>query len=204
MAAATHETKDAILFSYRIASGDMKYIETNERVVHYRSDSETGGVLWGEIPGCGESCNADLGQMILEYILACEGCDDATMSASLIDIFGKRLGTTLAAKIKQGTPDQTTMEWAKHAVECIHHSLNVPFAVRQVNDGMHFKLDHSPLRDVAARSGIRGRLELAYQVLYALYNHAVQALDPNLSIALPAIPQLVDAPLELALSPGTR
>jgi hypothetical protein len=203
MAAASREIRDEILFIYRIASGEMKYIEVNEREVHFRSDPQTGSLIWGEIPGCGESCNADLAQMILEYAMSCEACDDAAITEGLLNVFGKRLSESLAARIQQIAPTETALERAVRALECIHLSMNVPFSVERDNDEIRCRLDLSPLSEAARRTGIGGRLELAYRALYALYQGVAQTVDPGLSIRLPASPHLVDTVLELTLAPAT-
>jgi hypothetical protein len=69
MGAAPLEMQETLLLRYPIASGDMKFIEVNQRDIYLRNDPASGIVLRGEIPDCGPGCYADLGQVILEYVM---------------------------------------------------------------------------------------------------------------------------------------
>ena len=99
MSAGSQTTNDSPLYTYEIASGDMRYIEINERNLYLRRDPSLGLILRGELPGCGAGCYADLSQVMLEYAMTCEGCKSPQEAAEYVANFGKRLGEILAQQL---------------------------------------------------------------------------------------------------------
>lgn len=202
MGAKTLEMQEALLLRYPIASGDMKFIEVNQRDVYLRNDPVSGIVLRGEIPDCGPSCYADLGQVLLEYAMTCEDCEDPVLSSAHTRTFSKNLGASLATRIQTGMPGETKTAWVTAALECLLRSLNVPFAVEQVGDGTHCAMDYCPLCEAAEQTGMRGRVALAHEALDQLYRFVFAILDPALDIQLPATPHAEGRRLELVISPA--
>jgi hypothetical protein len=197
---ATLEMQEALLLRYPIASGDMKFIEVNQRDVYLRNDPASGIVLRGEIPDCGPGCYADLGQVILEYVMTCEDCEDPELSGAHTATFGKNLGASLATKIKNSMPGEPEAAWVTATLDCLLRSLNVPFTTRQVGDETHYLMDYCPLCKTAEDTGMRGRVALAHQALDQLYQFVFAILDPNLEIQLPAEPHAGQRHLELVIS----
>ena len=97
MTASASQPQESLLYSYRIASGDMKYIEINTREIYLRRDPTAGPVLRGEIPECGASCHATLSRVFLEYAMSCRGLEDSSEVLENVIQFGELLGERLVA-----------------------------------------------------------------------------------------------------------
>ena len=92
MLVENHTTKGDELFSYVVASGDMRFIEIAERVLFLRHDPERGLVIRGEVPECGPACYANLSHILLEHVMGHEDRHQAKQTAKAADQFGQRLG----------------------------------------------------------------------------------------------------------------
>jgi hypothetical protein len=195
MAAGEIGIPEARLMVYPVGSADKVYIEINQRELVLRHDPDLGPVLRGEVPGCGDECAADLGQVILEYVVACDRCGDE----SVLDEFGMQIGKALAAHIRRSLPDDSVLEQATRALLCVLNSQRASYSTEQVPSGLRFELYDCPLCVAAAASGIQGREEQAHRVLYALYRALVQALDPGLHVDLPTSPHMAGETLVITL-----
>lgn len=194
------DIQDVRLYRYPIASEDMKYIEVNQRDIYLRRDPQGDMVLQGEIPGCGDSCDADLAQVILEFVMTCEGCDDPDEVHATAQGFGKALGSALASHVKAGAPGEGIRGWVDAALTCVVRSVKVPYTSEHEAGDWVFMLNHCPLRDAAGRTGIGGRMEAAHAALYALYEGVAEALNPNMRVRLPSASHDEGVPLELEFS----
>jgi hypothetical protein len=153
--------KDAQLFSYPLSSGDMRFIQVNERIIFLRNELELGPVLRGEISGCGTSCFADLSQIFLEFGMNCEGCRDEKSAEAEIVAFGEHLGVALANALRQYIADQSTVEQLTRVFVIVFNSMDVPFSDQRSAEGLHFTLAHCPLCAAGDRSGLNREMALA-------------------------------------------
>lgn len=202
MGAEPLDMQEALLLRYPIASGDMKFIEVNQRDVYLRHDPTSGMVLRGEIPDCGPGCYADLGQVILEYALTCEDCEDPLRSGAHAETFAKNLGASFVTKIQKGMPGATPAARVAAALECLLRSLKVPFTAERAGDETRYVMDTCPLCEAAEQTGMRGRVALAHEALDELVRFVLAILDPALDVQLPATPHAAGEGLELVISPA--
>jgi hypothetical protein len=195
VAAGEMSIPEARLMVYPVGSADKMYIEVNQRELMVRHDPTLGPVLRGEVPGCGAECAADLGQVILEYVVACDRCEDE----SVFDEFGAQIGVALAAHVRRSLPDDSVLKQATRALLCVLNSQRASYSTQQAPIGLRFALYDCPLCVAAANSGIGGREDQAHRVLYALYRALIQTLDPGLHIDLPARPHMAGEALVVML-----
>ena len=66
--------REAQLFTYAIASSELRYSAVHERTIFLRSDPDP--IVRGEICDSGSDCYANLSQVLLEYAMSCECCQD--------------------------------------------------------------------------------------------------------------------------------
>lgn len=170
---------DALLFTYVVASADMRYIERSEREIHLRHVDEKGPVVRGEMSDCGPLCHANLGQILLEYAMSCEGTRDDAVEAEMARGFGQRLGKSLAKRLdgRGGTADGPAELAA--ALQCVLHSLEVPFTAHASDGEMRYQLEYDPVTAAAQEAGIRRGQPVARQALLALLETLPPAMDPG-------------------------
>jgi hypothetical protein len=102
------EIQDAPIFSYAIASGDMRYIEIGEREIYLRNDPKVGLIYRGEIAGCGPECHFELNEILLEFAMSCEGCREESFATKEVIQFGEHLGEVLLARTYRGNQRRST------------------------------------------------------------------------------------------------
>jgi hypothetical protein len=196
IAAVGTRIPEARLLVYRVGSADKIYSEVNQRELRLRHDPDLGPLLRGEVPECGAECVANLGQVILEYVMACERCEDG----SRLDEFGGQIGAALGAHVRRSLPGDPVLEQALRALLCVLNSQEASYTVEQGDDSLRFELDDCPLCLAAKDCGIGGCEAQAHRVLYALCRALVQTLDPGLSIDLPAHPHAPGESLVITLA----
>ena len=162
------EVEDTKLFTYQIASGEMRYIEVNQREVYLRNDPQKGLIVRGEIPGCGEGCHADLCQILLEYALSCEGCGEPMVAAEAMYRFGVRLGKLLSANLCRLDDGLSTGDQLSLVFGCILNSMSVPYDVERTLNNIHYKLSSCPLDEAAKGAGFSRVLPMARRSFSAL------------------------------------
>lgn len=198
MAAVGTRIPESRLLVYRVGSADKIYSEVNQRELRLRHDPGLGPLLRGEVPECGTECFANLGQVILEYVMACERCEDG----SVLDEFGGQIGTAFGAHVRRSLPGDPPLKQALRAMLCVLNSQEASFTVEQSDDALRFVLDSCPLCLAAKDCGIGGCEAQAHRVLYALYRALVHTLDPGLFIDLPAHPHAPSERLAITLVPA--
>jgi hypothetical protein len=179
--------RDAQLFSYPLASGDMRFIQVNERVIFLRNDLELGPVMRGEISGCGTSCFADLSQIFLEFGMNCEGCRDEKSAEEQIIAFGEHLGISLADELRQYVAGQQPVEQLAGVFACVLNSMDVPFSEQRSADKLHFTLAHCPLCAAGDRSGLNREMTLARLGFAAFCTALVSSLSPDWQLLKPLL-----------------
>lgn len=178
--------REAPLFSYPLASGDMRFIQVNERIIFLRNDPDLGPLLRGEISGCGSSCFADLAQILLEFGMNCEGCKDQKSAESEIAAFGERLGISLVNELSQYLGDQHPQDRLASVLICVLNSMDVPFTFQHTPEKLHFTLAHCPLCAAGSKSGLNREMALARLGFAALCQTLVQSLSPEWKLIKPS------------------
>jgi hypothetical protein len=196
MSEQTASPGDTALFSYVIASADMRYIEVNTRQIYLRDDPEQGLVVRGEIPGCGEGCYADLSQMMLEYALSCDGCREQDVAQSSVVEFGERLGKVLAARLAQD-PGRFA-----RAFDCVVRSLGVPFTAERSEASLRYALSTCPLCESGGKTGLKRELGLARQGFAALCQSLLGTLAPDWTMLSPLLGEPQETLEEVVLRRG--
>ena len=194
------EVSDTLLFSYTVASAEMRYIEVGERDIFLRSDPELGLVVRGEMPGCGPSCNANLSRILLEYALTCEGCKDKEEAAESAGLFGVRLGKILAAKLCIDPIRVKPIDNISHSFECILNSMGVSYQIDCTPDQLRFSLDESPLHKAARKTGTNRGVSNALRSFIALCRTMLRILAPEWTIQEPSERYNDDPILEVVLA----
>jgi hypothetical protein len=180
-----HEGRDARLLAYTVASADMRYIEVNEREVYLRNDPALGPVVRGEVPGCDSSCDAGLSQVLLEYVISCEGCKGEPIEADAADRFGRQLGTRLVNNLYPAASETPVMDRLAGAFDCILNSMPVSFRAEHAKNRLDYTLTHDPLQMTAQETGLTRGVDMARRAFVALCTSVIQALAPDWTLARP-------------------
>jgi hypothetical protein len=170
---------DSILFSYPIASGDLRYIEVNTREIHLVGQAESGYLIRGEIPGCGPGCDINLSQILLEFSVSCEGCRDLEAAQETVTQFGKHLAEILAPHFSNATSGGSVNDQIHFAFECLLNSLEVDHAALRAEDRFQFTLQKCPFKSSADQSGFARGLNLAYSGFGALCQSSLFLIAPD-------------------------
>ena len=177
--AETMEIQDTPVFSYPLASADMRYIEIEKRDIYLRSDPETGLVFQGEISGCGPGCFITLNEIFLEFAMSCEGCREESVASEEVIRFGEHLGEVLAAKIQPDISEQPTAEKLSNAFKCILNSMGAKYIEQSKEDHLIYSLDCCPLSECASSTGLSRSVEMAHLSFTALCKYLINALAPD-------------------------
>jgi hypothetical protein len=180
MPAESEVKKDTLLFSYVIASADMRYIERSERDIYLRYEAD-GPLVRGEMPDCGPLCHASLGQVLLEYVMSCEGCGDGEIEAEMAEAFGERLGKALAKRL-DADPDAAPAARLDAAVQCVLRSLEIPFTINEADGEVRYALDGDAIAAAAESAGIRRGQPHARLALMALLRTLAGSLAPGWAV----------------------
>lgn len=175
------EKHTVLLHKYTVASADMRYITINEREIYLHRISPGSYIIRGEMPGCDESCHANLSQTLLEYVLDCEGCADTEEAAEEAQSFGWHMGEVLAKTIKTQNSEHPLAELAAMGVECILSSLEVPYEFR-ASGGLHYRMQYSPLPYSAEQTATQRGIALAQQALISMVKGTLRAVSPDYTL----------------------
>lgn len=179
------ETLDAPVFSYPLASGDMRYIEIGEREIYLRSDTPSGIVFRGEISGCGSECFVELNEILLEYAMSCEGCREESKAGEEVSCFGEHLGKILVANIDDDIADMSVEDKLAYTFKCILNSMSSKYSENISVDRLEYSLDCCPLRECARDTGLNRSVEMAQISFVALCNYLIKSLAPDWELIEP-------------------
>ena len=185
MPAVSQTPTDVPLFTYVIASGDMRYIEINQRNLFLRNDPNLGLILRGELPGCGAGCYADLSQVLFEYAMTCEGCKSLQEAGEYVAGFGKRLGELLAHSLEVEIAPLATDDRLPAALEILLKSMVVAYSCQVSAQRLAFTLDRCPLCETGSISGMGREMEMARHGFAALCASLVAAIAPGWRVVSP-------------------
>ncbi len=172
------------LFRYIIASGEMRYIERTERLVFLEKIPGEVWLVRGVIPGCGSACDANLAQVILEFIMSCEGLDAETHQAAL-RLFAQKNGAAIVDHLRTSALIEEVDLILEYSLQCLFRSLGGEFELQ--SDERHIKVAFGacPLCGLRVESGLQRNGELAHIVLFDLIRTMLYQLDPAARVRLP-------------------
>lgn len=179
------ENQDAPVFSYPLASGDMRYIEIGEREIYLRSDSTTGFVFRGEISGCGSECFVELNEILLEYAMSCEGCREESKAGEEVSCFGEHLGKILVAHTHDAIADLSGEDKLAYSFRCILNSMSSKYSENISMDRLEYSLDCCPLRECASDTGLNRSVGMAQISFVALCKYLIKSLAPDWELIEP-------------------
>ena len=182
--------RETNLFSYVIASADMRYSAVNERSVYLRN-TPAGPVIRGEISGLDSRCNADLSQVLLEFSLSCEACQQLDKAAGIVDCTAHRLGRVLARKLFQDLPHIPVIDQISLASEFVFQSADTKYHFESTPVSITYRLTGCPLWAKAPRIGIAPVIMIARQGFITLYSSMINTIAPNWTTTAP-----IDYPVE--------
>jgi len=185
MSAVSQTSTDSPLYSYVIASGDMRYIEINQRNLFLRRDPNLGLILRGELPGCGAGCYADLSQVLLEYAMTCEGCKSPQEAGEYVAGFGRRLGELIAQRLEPELSALPAQDRLLTTLEFLLKSMVVPYTSEVSSQRLSFTLEYCPLCETGSTSGMTRELVMARHGFAALCASLVTALAPGWNLVSP-------------------
>lgn len=201
MAFSSFHPADVRLFTYTIASGDMRFIPVNERIVFLRHDPQVGPIIRGEIAGCGPECHANLSQVLLEYALSCAGCEDLRHAGELVDCTGERLGRIVGTKLLREMPTAAITERVTGTFSCLLRSMGVAFEMRSASSGLHYSFVACPLRQAAQQTGLGQALASARRGFAAICAGMLHIVAPDWKVTQPARHESEDLLLDIFLHP---
>jgi len=180
------EIQDAPVYSFALASADMRYIEIGERDIYLRTDPKAGLVFRGEISGCGLDCYVELNEILLEYAMSCEGCRDQNVASKEVVRFGEHLGKVLVAKTYPDIAELPTTEKLSIAFKCVLNSMSATYIEESKEDHLEYSLDCCPLRECAKKTGLSRSVEMAHLSFTALCKSLIKEMAPNWALMQPS------------------
>ncbi len=179
------DIQEVPVYSYALASADMRYIEIEKRDIYLRDDPEYGLVFRGEIFGCGTGCFVDLSEILLEYAMSCEGCREEGVASKEVIRFGERLGEILVAKTHHAIANSTIPEKLSSSFKRILNSMSTTFIEEIKEDHLQYSLDCCPLSECAKTTGLSRNAEIASVSFIALCKSVIKALAPDWVLTQP-------------------
>lgn len=170
---------DAEILTYVVASGDMRFIEINERTIFLRADPELGTVIRGEVPGCGQECFANLSQILLESVMSSGDSREANRTSQAAARFGRRLGRKLSEHFIRDYADQVGGASPDAAITILLNSMGVPFESELSGDVLRFTTAHCPLRTAASGAAMTLWVTPAHRAFVALVGTLLQGIAPG-------------------------
>ena len=203
MSSVSQQHTDTPLYTYVIASGDMRYIEINQRNLFLRQDPNLGWILRGELPGCGAGCYADLSQVLLEYAMTCEGCKSAEEACEYVAGFASRLGELLAHQLAAEYSTLPAEELLPTGIEILLKSMLAPFTCQYDPQRLAYSLAHCPLCQSGSLSGMERELVMARYGFAALCASLVSGVAPAWKVVTPTLQDAEQALLSIVLERAT-
>ncbi len=187
MTAAASQAQETLLYSYRIASGDMRYIEINTREIYLRQDPAMGPFLRGEIPECGPSCHANLSKVFLEYAMSCKGYEDTAVMLESVVEFGERLGNKIASIFLNHYQDKTNQEIVSIIFDCVLVSMESQYQKESTSASLKFTFHESPLAITAGKNNLQLWVSPAYQGFAAFFESILNSLGGGWTLLAPKL-----------------
>jgi hypothetical protein len=184
------EKQDAPVFSYALASGDLRYIEIGEREIFLRRVPGKGLVFRGEIAGHGSDSYINLSEILLEYAMSCEGCSRAELATEMLLHFGDQLGQIYLENTNQENETLSEEEKLSRAMVCLLTSMDAKYSEEHQSQSLEYSLDCCPLSECARDTGLNRSVEMAYLSLVELFNSIIAKLAPEWTLIKPSAVEL--------------
>ncbi len=191
--------RESRLFTYVIGSADLWFNAVNERTLYLRNDPDIGPVVRGEICDFGPDCHADLSQVLLEYALSCQGCQDQDKAGELVECTNERLGRILATKLYQDMPGLPVIDQVCGAFEFMLQSMGFQARMEQTADSIRYDLACCPLEETAQKTGLMHGIVTARRGFIAMCVSMLETLAPGWTMVRPAACQVGDPLVEIVL-----
>jgi hypothetical protein len=182
----TLNIQDAPVFSYTLASADLRYIEIGEREIYLRREPVGSMIFRGEIVGRGPESHINLSEILLEYAMSCEGCSRAELATELLLHFGEHLGQIYADYALQETRVHSQAERISLAMTCILNSMDAKFTEEVQANSFNYLLDCCPLSECAQDTGLNRSVEMAYLTFMAIINSILGRLAVDWTLVRPS------------------
>ncbi len=182
----TLRVREARLFTYEIASADMRYEAINERLIYLRNDPDLGPVVRGEICEYGPDCHINFSLVLLEYAMSCEGCQGQIAARELVECTGERLGRILAARLYQDVSDLPVDEQVSGAFSFLLRSMRAEFKAEQAGNRLRYALAACPLHAAAQTAGLNRWISVAKDGFITLCSSLLHTLAPEWALVEPS------------------
>ena len=189
-------SKDKLLFSYTLASSEMRYIEICNRDIYLSYDSESKPILHAEIPDCGSESAVDLNQILLEFSLSCEGCKDPDSIEESVKNFAEHLGKILVAKLFEDNSNLSVINKISLSIECLLNSMLVAYTAVYGSDKLHYQLSKNPIQETANRIGFTREIVMAHLAFITLCGSIIRTITPDWMVIKPTEAD-IDNPLQV-------
>lgn len=172
-------SRPSLVFRYIVSSTEMRHIERAERCVYVGSDAAGLPLIWGEITDCGEACNANLADLLLEYAMSMEGSSDPSLWAEACRTFAEQISTPVAgiAAGDVAEPDAP----ARIALAGMLRSMAPGAAEPDDSRGLGFA--DCPLCSTASAGGTRRVADRAHDLFLDLCRETLRAAAPGWAVS---------------------
>lgn len=166
----TQSPTKSLLYEYRITSKEMRSLDQNIRRIYLGVNEDGLTVVWGEVPGCGEECNTNLSELILEFIMSCEGCKDPDVLDQYQEIFCSKISNALSDQLQ--TVDAENQ--LRSLFEILFASMEGEYAIPEDMRTSPLGFERCPICVASTRMGMQRGLDQAHGTYFKLIQQLVQ------------------------------
>ena len=194
----TLDTQESPVFTYALASGDLRYIEIGEREIYLQQVPGKGLIFRGEIAGNIPGSEINLSEILLEYAMSCEGCNKAELATEMLLHFGEQLGHIYVETAAQDLQTLSDPEKISISMSCLLNSMEAKFRESLQANSIEYSLDCCPLSECAKDTGLNRSVEMAYISMEMLFKYVISILAPDWHLVHPSAVE-IDIPLHRVL-----
>ena len=166
------------IHEYRITSAEMRSLDQNTRMVVLERDASGILRISGEVPGCGEECRANLSDLILEFVMSCEGCGDSEVLEQYLDSFCGKISKAILLETGGTNPE----DHLHSSIETIFASMNGEHTMPEnLTEGL-YGFNHCPICSASKRTGIQRGLASAHRTFYRLCEDTILASSTDFAM----------------------
>ncbi len=170
------------LLSYVIASADMYYAETEQRVVFLSYDEQGCFRIGGKMVDGELSTEIDIFEIFLEYALTCRSWAGGEEALYNMQDFGERFGRSLAEQLKRDRLPFKPRHSLSYILKHIFETVDAHPSVENVDAGVRIVIPDYPLEKAAKHSGL-GNIELAHYGINSMCRSLICHLNPGASLS---------------------
>ena len=146
----TLNSPDVPVFSYIISSADMRHIEIEKTNIYLRTDQDGVLIFQGKVSGSRPGFFIDLSEILLQYVMSCEGCKEQEVALHEVVRFGEHL------------VDLPGAEKLQVVFKSVLNSMDVSYSLDSNENQLEYALDCCPIRGCASKTGLGRSVELAH------------------------------------------